>query len=200
MTDIWQYFQNLFQKVEQSSKTEPLLHEAIIRRKAEIESYEQWKNTYVKKQLVDWIAQEYGHFLKEGVSVDKNIIFLNTISAKGFAIYFSNMHYTPQEATYLFDFFKEKVLQLNYRSANSDVRTYTKGPVVASLAKYYLKPSLKNMLENPPFNQEFGNISIELICQDDLPTILKFSATSYHDRSYQKPKHFGQLMAHLFRN
>ena len=53
------------------------------------------------------------------------------------------------------------------------------------------------MLENPPFNQEFGNISIELICQDDLPKTLKFSGTTYNDRSYQKPKHYGVLMKHL---
>ena len=55
------------------------------------------------------------------------------------------------------------------------------------------------MLENPPFNQEFGNISIELICQDDLPETLKFSATNYNDRAYQKAKPFGQLMQHLLK-
>ena len=54
------------------------------------------------------------------------------------------------------------------------------------------------MLGNPPFNQEFGNISIELICQDDIPSILKFSTTVYNDRSYQRASHFGQLMRHLF--
>jgi len=199
MADIWQYFQNLFQKVEHSSKTEPLLHDSIIRKDEEIAAYEKWKTTHIKNQLVDWIANEYGAFVKEGVSIDDSILFLDAVSSKGFAIYFSNMRYTPQEATHLFDFFKEKVLELNYRLANSDVRTYTKGAVVESLAKYYLKPSLKNMLGNPPFNQEFGNISIELICQDDMPKILKFSATSYNDRSYQKPKHFTLLMTHLFK-
>ncbi len=199
MADIWQYFQNLFNKAEDSSKTAPLLHDQIVRKEAEIIAYEKWKTSHVKNQLITWIEEEYGQFITEGAAVDNSIIFLDNISSKGFAIYFSNMRYTPQEATHLFDFFKEKVLELNYRSTNSDIRTYTKGTVVESLAKYYLKPSLKNMLGNPPFNQEFGNISIELICQDDLPKILKFSATSYNDRSYQKPKHFGQLMAHLFK-
>jgi len=198
MADIWQYFQNLFQKAEHSSKTAPLLHDPIIRKAAEIATYEKWKVSHIKNQLLNWIAKEYGQFIKDGAAIDNSIIFLDTISSKGFAIYFSNMRYTPQEATNLFDFFKEKVLELNYRLANSDIRTYTKGGMVESLAKHYLKPSLKNMLGNPPFNQEFGNISIELICQDDLPKILKFSATSYNDRSYQKPKKFSQLMTHLF--
>jgi len=199
MADIWQYFQNLFQKAEQSSKTVPLLHDQIIRREEEITAYEKWKMSHVKNQLINWVEKAYGQFINEGAAVDKSIIFLDTNSSKGLAIYFSNMRYTPQEATHLFDFLKEKVLELNYRSANADIRTYTKGTVVESLAKYYLKPSLKNMLGNPPFNQEFGNISIELVCQDDLPKILKFSATSYNDRSYQKPKHFSQLMTHLFK-
>jgi len=199
MADIWQYFQNLFNKVEHSSKTVPLLHDQIIRKEEEIATYEKWKTSHVKNQLLNWIETAYGLFIKEGATVDKSIIFLDTISSKGFAIYFSNLRYTPQEATHFFDFLKEKVLELNYRSANADIRTYTKDTIVESLAKYYLKPSLKNMLGNPPFNQEFGNISIELICQDDLPQILKFSATSYNDRSYQKPKHFSQLMTHLFK-
>ena len=197
MADIWQYFQNLFQKAEHSSKTIPLLHDQIIRKEKEIAAYKKWKMSPIKNQLINWIDKAYGQFIREATAGDKSIIFLDTISSKGFAIYFSNMRYTSQEATHLFDFFKEKVLELNYRATNSDIRTYTKGTVVESLAKYYLKPSLKNMLGNPPFNQEFGNISIELICQDDLPKILKFSATSYNDRSYQDPKHFGLLMAHL---
>jgi len=138
MADIWQYFQNLFNKVEHSSKTVPLLHDQIIRKEEEIATYEKWKTSHVKNQLLNWIETAYGLFIKEGATVDKSIIFLDTISSKGFAIYFSNLRYTPQEATHFFDFLKEKVLELNYRSANADIRTYTKDTIVESLAKYYL--------------------------------------------------------------
>ncbi len=198
MADIWQYFQNLFQKAEQSSKTQPLLHDPIVRDSNELLAYEKWKSSIIKKQLISWIEGEYGNFLKEGATRDNSILFLDNVSMKGFAIHFSKLRYNANEVRNLFDFFKEKVLMLNYKSNNSDKRTYLKGKVVESIAKHYLKPSLKNMLGNPPFNQEFGNISIELICQDDLPVTLKFSATSYNDRSYQKAKHFGELMRHLF--
>lgn len=197
MADVWQYFQSLFQKTEQSSKTQPILHDAIVRSDTEIIDYEKWKNAFIKKQLITWIKQAYGNFLKEGKSRDSSILFLHTVSTKGFAIHFSQMNYTPIEVRHLFDYFKEKVLTLNYKVYNSDKRTYVKGEKVESTAKHYLKPSLKNMLGTPPFNQEFGNISIELICQDDMPKILKFSATVYNDRSYQKAKPFGQLMEHL---
>ena len=197
MTDIWQYFQQLFQKEATSSKTQPLLHESIVRSEEEIAQYEKWKNSYIKKQILKWIGSQYGLFLTEGIASDKNIIFLENVSVKGFAIYFSNLGYNVLEINYLFDYLKEKILGLNYKSSVSDIRTYTKGMVVESTAKYYLKPSLKNMLGNPPFNQEFGNISIELIYQDEIPKTLKFSATNYNDRSYQKAKPFGQLMEHL---
>lgn len=198
MTDIWQFFQNLFQKAEHSSKAQPLLHDSIVRDSSELLDYEKWKNSIVKNQMITLIERAYGNFLKEEETRDNSIIFLDGVSMKGFAIHFSKLRYNVNEVTNLFDFLKEKILALNYKSYNSDKRTYLKGKVVESLAKHYLKPSLKNMLGNPPFNQEFGNISIELICQDDLPITLKFSATSYNDRSYQKAKHYGELMRHLF--
>jgi len=198
MADIWQYFKNLFQKAEHSSKTQPLLHDSIVRDTGEILAYEKWKNSLVKNQMITWIEREYGNFLNEGKTRDNSILFLDGVSTKGFAIHFSKLRYNANEITNLFDFFKEKILALNYKTYNSDKRTYVKGRFVESLSKHYLKPSLNNMLGTPPFNQEFGNISIELICQDDLPTTLKFSATSYNDRSYQKAKHFGSLMKHLF--
>ena len=197
MTDIWQYFQHLFQKTEQSSKTQPILQETIVRSAAELIAYEEWKERMVKKQLINWLETEYANFLKDGQSNDKSILFLDEPSSKGFAIRFSALRYNTTQANQLFDYFREKVLALNYRTYSADIRTYTKGQIIESLAKYYLKPSLKNMLSGPPFNQEFGNVSIELICQNDLPTLLKFSATVYNDRSYQPAKHFGTLMRHL---
>jgi len=198
MTDIWQYFQNLFQKVEQSSKNQPILHDKIIRSAEELAAYEKWKGLMVKKQLMDWLETEYANFLKDGQPIDKSIMFLDTVSSKGFAIRFSELRYNAMQANQLFDYLKERILTLNYKAYGADIKTYTKGENIESTAKYYLKPSLKNMLSGPPFNQEFGNISIELICQNDLPTLLKFSATVYNDRSYQPAKHFGTLMRHLF--
>ena len=197
MTDIWQCFQNLFQQTENSSKTQPVLQDPIVRSPEELETYEQWKKLMVKNQLINWLEMEYANFLKDGQPIDQNIVFLDTISMKGFAIHFSKLRYNQIQANHLFDYFKEQILQLNYKTYSSDIKTYTKGTIVESLSKYYLKPSLKSMLADPPFNQEFGNISIELICQDDLPTLLKFSATVYNDRSYQAPKSFGALMQHL---
>lgn len=197
MTDIWQYFQNLFQRAEKSSKQEPLLHDNINRSPKEILAYEKWKNSLVKNQLIDMIKIAYQFFLVDGQTKDKNLYFLNNVSSKGFALYFVELRYTPQEINNLFDFLKEKILDLGYKSYSSDVRTYTKGDLVESFARYYLKPSLKNLLKKPPFNQEFGNISIELICQDDLPKTLKFTSTVYNDRSYQIAKPFEQLMKHI---
>ena len=197
MADIWQYFQNLVQQVEQSSKQQPVLYDSIKRNEKELVAYEQWKKLMVKNQLINWLETSYAHFLKDGQPLDKSILFLDNVSMKGFAIHFSELRYTNIQATHLFDYFKEKMLELNYKTYNADIKTYTKGRVVESLAKYYLKPSLKNMLEGPPFKQEFGNVSIELISRDDSPTLLKFSATVYNDRSYHPAKHFGALMQHL---
>ena len=113
MADIWQYFQNLFQQVEQSSKTQPILHDPIIRNTEELAAYEQWKGFMVKKKLISWLETAYANFLKDGQPIDQSIVFLDNVSIKGFAIHFSELRYTNIQANHLFDYLKEKMLALN---------------------------------------------------------------------------------------
>ena len=196
MADIWNFFQNLFQNESKSSKANPIIQEPLQRKEKGLIAYEKWKNSIIKTQMIDLIKTAY-HNYPTGNNSNDSVLFIQQRGVEGFAIQWNKLRYNLVEITHLFDYFKEKILELNYKSYHSDTRIYTKGELVETLSRHYLKPSLKNMLGNPPFNQEFGNISIELICQDDIPIFLKVMVTHYNDRSYQKPKSFGKLMDHI---
>ena len=112
MTDIWQYFQNLFQQVKESSKTQPILQDPIIRSPSEIAAYERWKKLRLKQQLLQWLEMEYANFLKDGQPIDDSIVFLSKPSIKGFAIRFSELRYGVKEINHFFDYLREKVLEL----------------------------------------------------------------------------------------
>ena len=160
-------------------------------------SYERWKNSIISKRLLNWLNEQYVQYLVNPDHLDEAIDFLNTPSSKGFVIHFRQTQYPKAEVTHLFDFLKEKVLELNYRSYVSDSRTYGKNSWVENLQRHYLKPPTN--LRKPPaadekFNQRFGNITIELLSRDDEIYHLKFSATGYRDHLFSEVEDFKGLM------
>jgi uncharacterized membrane protein YheB (UPF0754 family) len=59
MTSLWKKIQNLFQEAERSSPSNPAIHEIIQRSEAEKNDYAQWRQTLVRRRLVDWLSQQY---------------------------------------------------------------------------------------------------------------------------------------------
>lgn len=195
MSNFWDKIKGLFQKAEQSSPAQPVIHE-VIERSTEFEiAYESWKSKLSKRRIIDWLKTEYTTYLIEEENLDKAIAFLNTPSAKGFVIHFNQTKYSEEEITFLFDYFKEKVKDLNYRTYLSDTRTYNRPNWVERVDKHYLKPSLKINKDNVnDFNQSYGNITIELVYRNDKIWYLKFQAVSYNDRLYKEADPFKELM------
>ena len=50
----------------------------------------------------------------------------------------------------------------------------------------------------PPIDQRYGNISLELILYNDKPHYLKLMASVYSDRLYSEPESFSDLVELLF--
>jgi len=191
---FWKKIKTLFQTVEESSSINPTIHEVIERTPQQLIEYENWKSTLSSRRMIDWLYNEYITFLSNPKNIDPSVDFLNTTSSKGFVIHFSKTNYRLDEITYLFDFLKEKVQQLPYRSYVSDTRTYPKNNFVETIHRHYLKPSLKNKIAGKKANQRFGNINIELNLRNDKVRNLKFSATSYRDHLFEEADDFENLM------
>lgn len=198
MSELWKYFTNLFKIAEKSSAKQAFIHEVIQRTEAEKSDYEFWKKTFVKRQLVDWLNNQYSRYLMDANDIDEAIDFLNTTSSKGFVLHFKKMGYNKTEIIHFFDFLKERVLTLAYRSYTSDFRSYYKDNQVETTQRHYLKPRINfQSTTGQPSNQLFGNINIELLLRNEEPIQLKFSATSYNDRKFKKADHFEALMERL---
>ncbi|MBK9013497.1 MAG: hypothetical protein IPM82_05115 [Saprospiraceae bacterium] len=101
--------------------------------------------------------------------------------------------YAREDAGHFFDLLKEKVLTLNYRNQLSDTRSWSEKDWVQTVERHYLKPR-QNWEADKKINQQFGNITIELILRNDSPHLLTFRATSYSDRLYADASDFHELM------
>ncbi len=196
MADLWDYFKNLFKKEEQSSPSNPLIHEVIERSKTEKEDYEKWIKTLVRRRLQAWLADQYAIYAVLPADIDEAMDFLNTPSSKGFVIHFHKTQYSLRDVTHFFDFLKEQVKLLEYRIQVSDRRTYTKGQIVETVERHYMKPR-PGSLDNEKLMQRYGNISIELTLRNEKPHHLKLRATIYQDNMFKDAHDFRDLMQAL---
>lgn len=198
MSDIWNYFKQLFKKEAKSSPTAPFIHEIIQRNEEEIAAYQLWKRSLAKHRILDWLNMQYAAYLLQDTEPAATIDFLNTPSAKGFVLYFDDqLHNNTKDYIHLFDFLKERVLDIGYKSYVSDLRTYNRTQNnktwVETIQRHYLKPRPK-FVENQPLKQRYGNIKIELLFRNERIINLQFSATNYQDRKFEKAETFKDLM------
>jgi hypothetical protein len=193
MASFWDKIKQLFEAGEESSASNPAVHQLIERSEAEQADLLRWKETIVCKRLLNWLGDQYLLYRALPDDIDEAIDFLDTPSSKGFVIHLHKTGYSRRDATHLLDLFKEKVLALDYRTQVSDSRTYSRQAWVETVERHYLKPRLNRKSEGP-LDQLFGNIMVELVLRDDKPHHLKFSATSYQDRLFREAEDFQDLV------
>lgn len=188
---FWDQIKNIFQRAEESSPTDPTVHELIERSPEDEAAYERWKRTAGPRRLMDWIVNQY-YRDRDGLGSDDTIGFLRTNSTEGFVIYFRDMNYGPDEIAHFFDYLRERVLTLNYRPDISDRRIFPRRDWIETRERHYLKPRLD--LSAPKLDQAFGNVMIEYELRDDQPHNLRLRATVYSDALYAEGRSFGGLL------
>lgn len=201
--DLWKYVQDLFKAEQESSPVKPFIQEPLVRSELELEDYNLWKRTLAKRRVLDWLNVQYASFVMNGkMELDKTIDFLNTPSVKGFVIYFDEQLHNKKDIIHLFDYLQECVLEMNYKKYMSDTRTYTQTrnnkTWVETIERHYLKPRFKKR-DNDTFDQQFGNIKIELLFRDEVIRNLQFSATKYNDRNFSKGDTFHNLIREVLK-
>ena len=197
MPDLWGYFKSLFNQSRQSSPSQPLVHEMIVRSAEERQDYAHWKETLVCRRLKDWLHDQYSAFLLSGSCRDESIDFLDTPSSKGFVIHFYKTRYSNRDVAHFFDYLKERVLAQEYKNQISDIRSYERPNWAETVQRHYLKPRPLHSPEQQKLPQRFGNVTIEYVSRDDRAHQLLFRATSYSDHLFQDAERFEGLMKAL---
>lgn len=188
---FWNNIKQIFQQAEQSSPTNPTIHEMIVRSDTEVQAYTHWKLTSGPKRLLDWVSEQYGRH-RDQQRTDEAMGFLDTLSSKGFVIHFHQTNYSKEEIIFFFDYLKERVQTLNYRSDLSDRRVFPRRDWIETQERHYLKPRLN--FQEEQMNQGFGNIMIELEFRNNAAHNLRLRATVYNDALFEKGGSFAGLM------
>lgn len=190
------FFDNVVDKLfgKQSPKS-AFIHEVLKRSDDDIHNYESWKRSENSNVLIADIERAY-FMKKQGIVSAVEVHLLDSQYSNGFAISF-NDQFSQESFTHIFDFFKERGLELGYKLAQGDKRILDKENYEETIEKWYLKPIAGTI--NGVSDQKFGNILIEKIEIDRKPSYVKLMANVYQDRLYTKAKPFSELIESLFK-
>lgn len=194
MSFIDNIINKLFPKGKNSHKS--ILHEVILRKKTESLNYQRWLKSMDKFEQIGAIERSY-KLAKENVDSEPTILIMNTAYSNGFAIPYNSM-YSRDEFRFIFDYFKDQVLKMDYRLAGSDRKIREKQNNIETVEKHYLKPPLN--YKDKVTDQQYGNILIEHVSINDKPDHIKIMANIYSDRLYSEAKSFDEFMERLFKS
>ncbi len=155
--------------------------------------YETWRGSGRIKEILSVLRLELENSLSKGQPTE----VLGVHEGKGFTgIYLKNDDLLEgMEYPFLLDYFHERIKSLNYHPYHSTEDQKPQNGFITSKQMHYLKPKLSSL--EPPYNQEYGNITLELEFIDDKPRFLKAFATHYSGFDYAQPKPANELFRHL---
>lgn len=171
----------------------PLHTATLVRTEKFIQNYHHWKLSDRLEAVISLLRGHYQQCRRHG----ENTFCFGLHSQQGFDGFYipQNSQIEDWEYSYLLDYFFENARKLNYRHYHSFEEHKEHGDKIISKEIHYLKPVISSF--DPPFNQEYGNILLELERRDQVPKYLKLKVTSYAGLNYQEPKGFDELVNHL---
>ncbi len=184
------FFDTIYKKL--FNKHEPntvLSHKALKRSEKQKTSFSNWLGDNRSEMLIEKIHRAY-HLKRTDINSDIPVLLFRSAYANGFAVK-NSPEINNNDFHLLLDYFRHKLLALGYRQAGSDSKVTAKSDFVLTVDKFYMKPPLQ---VEPPIDQMYGNVAIELHLVDDQPNYLKLMASIYSDRMYKPHQDFDELV------
>ncbi len=106
----------------------------------------------------------------------------------------------PENFRHLFDLIRDRVQDLGYQLACSDVRTRRHPRYTETIAKHLLKPLPTSCPETGRCQQRFGTVAVDLVSLNDRPGFIRLvsSACTFDDAVFCPAYSFDQLMEAVF--
>lgn len=173
--------------------SQPISHQLIKRSPEYLQEYQRWTNSKCQKDMLAYIANNYKIWKNTPCEQCESIDFLKMKSFRGFVVHFMDLDRDCEEVRHLFDYLKNQIRQLGYRSYVSDIKEFQRARWIEKVERHYLKPPLTSN-QNGKREQRFGNINIELLFRDEEPLHMKFSACTYQDSQFSEAEDFEELV------
>lgn len=152
-----------------------------------LQEYETWRSEFGEPRLIPFLKAEYRSRSLPG------LIWIEQTHMRGLYLKPSD-HLSAKDLSFALDLLAERMIDLGYRKYTADITSRSKGDKVERTCRRYLKPPID--LE-PPRDQLYGNILLELVSKNEEIKGLRFTSTIYTDRSYKDGLPFAELIQKL---
>jgi hypothetical protein len=191
------FFQQVWNKIFAKNETKKKyieVKQVLERTKKEIKTYQNWKESKEKEQVLQKINQNYKNNKDQ-----KSMYLLEFTGAKGWAWVDANSFHR-NDFFCIMEYIKDFLIEnKNYYLQNAEKTILEKENYVEFIEKYYLKPDIYQQAKNAEIcNQQYGNILIQYVKINTKPAYLKMVASFYEDRQFTKVLPFQDLNQLLF--
>lgn len=193
------YFDKIWSQLFPQSRPShlPILEEALLRSDTDKQNYWRWLNAGSYHKLLSDVREGYEQKKRNLPGSRLEVHILKSDQSNGIAITYPN-HVQAAHFEHLFDLLRDRTQNLGYQHYTSGRRVFDRAKYIETIDKHYLKPP-KQGLKEPPFDQQYGNILIELIWIDRRPSFMRLMAHVYSDHLFGKARTFDELLEHLLR-
>ena len=191
------FFERIRDKLfpQDDNKNVPAHSERIQRSDDYMEVYKKWIESERAEEVLTRLRSFWQYKWQGGDDFPEFHVH-RTPQANGF-YFIIDSFFRKAEADFLFDLFRDRVSEMEYRLYTSDRRWREKEEVVEQREKHYLKPEFdtgKLKDETARIPQRYGNVLIELVRHDNEPHHLKLMANIYAGNNYEDPWSFKELV------
>ncbi len=184
MAGLFEQIQRLF---THSGTKGPEIHEPLNRSNRFLRDQVNWEAT----SIVQLLKQEY----QLNLLGNRSDTFIRLESAASSGFRWQAEPTTESDYDHLADYFKQLLLQQDYRLYHADRKIKSAGERVIELQRIYLKPRMRSeTMAGEPLDQKWGNILIEVHRDNNKVVALQLQANVYHDRIYAPHRSFDSLM------
>lgn len=184
-------FKQLFSKENKEANID--LNEKLVRTDEYVAAYSKWKDSGRPEEFLNKIEKAF-QLKQSGVESEINISIYNSVYANGFFFTF-NSDIDEKDFIFMFDFFKERVLNMGYFLSTSYKRLRDKNNYIEEIQKHFLKP--KNESYEGILDQLYGNILIEYVIINNKSSYIKIMANIYSDSKFKKALEFDEFTERL---
>lgn len=194
------FFEQMINKLFKNnlvSASKPFMREPLQRSARFKTAYAQWQDNGQAQEIVAKIAESY-FYHKGGVQASDLLSIFNSQGANGIAIH-PPKSWKLQQCQFIVDYFCHTILQKDYHKQVAELQVFDLGQHVKTVEKYYLKPSILGQAQAAgKLNQQFGNITLELVSLNDQPALIKVLVTYYADHLFTQVLDFEDFLRYLW--
>ncbi len=194
------FFDSIYQRLfpKKNPNGSRVLYKEVLDRKSRFaEGYEHWLEEGRAARMLKEVESSY-YMKRQNLESNLQVHLLSSVYANGFAISY-HPDYTGQEYEFLFDYLKNEILGLGYKLSNSDRQVKEINDYIETTDKHYLKPA-SELKPGELFDQKWGNILLEYVKINDVPSYLKLQVSIYSDSYYTQALDYESFLQEVFKH